>query len=72
MLIDNAEILLHDDYGGKWYWNARRSMRFADHLVEVASNFRSTYLNSTDQADFTQIHQDWTDNKVIFFIFLLN
>ncbi|XP_062972142.1 GDP-fucose protein O-fucosyltransferase 2 isoform X2 [Elgaria multicarinata webbii] len=64
VMLDRAENLLHDHYGGKDYWNTRRSMGFAKHLRVVGDMFRTKYLNSTDEKDVTQYMEDWTKMKV--------
>lgn len=35
VMFDRAETLLHVDYGGQNYWRARRSMRYAKHLIQL-------------------------------------
>ncbi|XP_039113058.1 GDP-fucose protein O-fucosyltransferase 2 isoform X1 [Hyaena hyaena] len=64
VMLDRAENLLHDHYGGKEYWDTRRSMVFAKHLRAVGDEFRSKYLNSTDEADRIPFQEDWTKMKV--------
>ncbi|OXB61472.1 hypothetical protein ASZ78_010228 [Callipepla squamata] len=64
VMLDRAENLLHDHYGGKDYWNTRRSMVFAKHLRVAGDEFRSKYLQSTDEADRTHYNEDWTQMKV--------
>uniref|UniRef100_A0A5F8G755 GDP-fucose protein O-fucosyltransferase 2 n=1 Tax=Monodelphis domestica TaxID=13616 RepID=A0A5F8G755_MONDO len=64
VMLDRAENLLHDHYGGKEYWDTRRSMVFAQHLRAVGDDFRSKYLNSTDEADKMPFAEDWTQMKV--------
>ncbi|KAM9287503.1 LOW QUALITY PROTEIN: GDP-fucose protein O-fucosyltransferase 2-like [Morus bassanus] len=64
VMLDRAENLLHDHYGGKDYWNTRRSMVFAKHLRVVGDEFRNNYLQSTDEADRTHYKEDWTQMKV--------
>ncbi|XP_040172562.1 GDP-fucose protein O-fucosyltransferase 2 isoform X2 [Anopheles arabiensis] len=59
----NAEIVLHDLWGNVDYWEARRSMRFAPPLVDVATRFRAEYLNSSDRADRTVRPARWTDER---------
>lgn len=54
---------MHDKYGEKWYWAARRSMRFARHLQDEAAKFRMTYLNSNDVDNKTEVQDDWRDTK---------
>nr|XP_012299734.1 GDP-fucose protein O-fucosyltransferase 2 isoform X2 [Aotus nancymaae] len=64
-MLDRAENLLHDHYGGKEYWDTRRSMVFARHLREVGDQFRSRHLNSTDATDRIPFQEDWTKMKVM-------
>ena len=61
--IGRAETILHDEYGGKWYWKARRSMRFATHLQDKAAKFRAAHLASSDVQDGTLVPSDWRDTK---------
>jgi len=35
IMFDRAETLLHVDYGGYNYWQARRSMRYAKRLITL-------------------------------------
>lgn len=65
MAILNAETVLHDYWGGAEYWMARRSMRFNSFLMEVANDFRSNVLNSSDEVDRTLRPEDWRDEMVI-------
>ena len=39
-------------------------MVFARHLRAVGDEFRSRYLNSTDEADRIPFQEDWTKMKV--------
>ncbi|XP_049641427.1 GDP-fucose protein O-fucosyltransferase 2 isoform X2 [Suncus etruscus] len=64
VMLDRAENLLHDHYGGKEYWDTRRSMVFAKHLRAVGDEFRSRFLNSSDLADSVPFQEDWTQMKV--------
>ncbi|XP_063135227.1 GDP-fucose protein O-fucosyltransferase 2 isoform X1 [Rattus norvegicus] len=64
VMLDRAENLLHDHYGGREYWDTRRSMVFAKHLRAVGDEFRSQHLNSTDAADKMVLEEDWTRMKV--------
>lgn len=61
VLLDRAENLLHNHFGDQNYWAVRRSMRFANHLVSLANEFRQTQLNSTDEADKTVRSPRWED-----------
>nr|XP_023396785.1 GDP-fucose protein O-fucosyltransferase 2 isoform X1 [Loxodonta africana] len=65
VMLDRAENLLHDHYGGKEYWDTRRSMVFAKHLRVVGDEFRSRHLNSSDEADRIPFEEDWTKMKDI-------
>jgi len=63
-MLEHAEIPLHDIFGGKLYWQARRSMRFNLELRNIANEFRNLYLNSTDEYDNTVLATDWRNDKV--------
>ncbi|PVD37980.1 hypothetical protein C0Q70_00582 [Pomacea canaliculata] len=63
VMIDRAEIVLHDQFGDRWYWECRRSMRFSKELRDLADEFRKTYLDSFDEADNTVLDDDWTKMK---------
>uniref|UniRef100_A0A0K0CUN2 GDP-fucose protein O-fucosyltransferase 2 n=1 Tax=Angiostrongylus cantonensis TaxID=6313 RepID=A0A0K0CUN2_ANGCA len=41
IFIDRGEAILHQHYGDVHYWQARRSMRYAGHLVEIGNFFRT-------------------------------
>lgn len=40
LMIDRAEVVLHAHFGDEYYWQARRSMRYAKHLLEIGDRFR--------------------------------
>ncbi|XP_026281016.1 GDP-fucose protein O-fucosyltransferase 2 [Frankliniella occidentalis] len=63
VMIDHAEVALHDTYGDHVYWECRRSMRFAHHLVEIAKGFRKTHLDSSDDYDGINRPEDWLEEK---------
>lgn len=63
-LFDHAEVALHDHFGDKLYWQARRSMRFNRELVNSANKFREEYLNSTNEGDGVFVPSDWRLEKV--------
>ncbi|KAG8432657.1 hypothetical protein GDO86_017047 [Hymenochirus boettgeri] len=63
IMLDRAENLLHDHYGGKDYWDTRRSMVFAKHLRVIGDEFRAKVLQSNDNADKTIFHEDWKKVK---------
>lgn len=63
VMFDHMEIALHDEYGSKEYWKARRSMRYTSELYDIAANYRRTFLNSTDETDNTERPVDWTEEK---------
>ncbi|XP_039500793.1 GDP-fucose protein O-fucosyltransferase 2 [Drosophila santomea] len=44
----SAETVLHDHWGDEHFWQARRSMRFARRLDQVAADFRLHALATTD------------------------
>ena len=74
IMIDKAEIMLHEHYGQIDYWNARRSMQFASHLIHKATELRFCLLNNQPylgvhlrRGDFIHIRQSnivSTDNIV--------
>ena len=63
ILMLRSEQLLHDVYGEKMYWEARRSMIFAKHLRDAGDEFRAEELESTDEKDNTIFDNDWTKMK---------
>uniref|UniRef100_A0A1B6EEP3 GDP-fucose protein O-fucosyltransferase 2 n=1 Tax=Clastoptera arizonana TaxID=38151 RepID=A0A1B6EEP3_9HEMI len=63
IIFDHAEIVLHDEFGSKTYWECRRSMRFAKPLVTKASEFRNLHLQSNDEKDKTVRLKDWKQEK---------
>ncbi|KAL1512523.1 hypothetical protein ABEB36_002104 [Hypothenemus hampei] len=63
IMIEYAEVALHDTFGGSVYWKARRSMRFNVKLRQIAKEFRREFLNSTDSNDNTHLPIDWRDEK---------
>ena len=62
VMLDRAEQLLHDWFGDVEYWGARRSMRFADRLVERATRFRKEELGS-EGIDGTEVSKDWREEN---------
>ncbi|XP_063237692.1 GDP-fucose protein O-fucosyltransferase 2 isoform X3 [Bacillus rossius redtenbacheri] len=65
IMFDHAEVALHDAFGDRLYWMARRSMRFAPALRRIAAEFREEHLNSTDEADGTVRPDDWTAETAV-------
>ncbi|KOC68600.1 GDP-fucose protein O-fucosyltransferase 2 [Habropoda laboriosa] len=63
VMFDHMEIALHDLYGTKEYWSARRSMRYNSELYDIANEFRKNFLNSTDEHDKTNRPKDWTKEE---------
>jgi len=59
IMLDRAENLLHDWFGDKEYWGARRSMKFSNELVERANKYRKDVLESDDIKDNTEVAEDW-------------
>lgn len=59
----NAEIVLHDSWGDREFWMARRSMRFASHLIAIANSFRLQHFNSSNDFDKVQRPSDWKQEK---------
>lgn len=67
IMIDHAEVVVHDTFGDSLYWKCRRSMRFSKHLFDEANSFRSAFLNSNDTADITVRPKIWEEEKVVTF-----
>ncbi|XP_046399109.1 GDP-fucose protein O-fucosyltransferase 2 [Ischnura elegans] len=63
VMLDRAEVLLHDEFGSAEYWRSRRSMRFASPLIQEGTKFRQQFLNSSDELDDTVSPEDWRDEK---------
>lgn len=63
ILIDHAEIVVHDGFGDQLYWKCRRSMRFAKNLVKIANTFRTKYLGCDDIKDNTERPSNWENEK---------
>lgn len=63
VLINHAEIVLHDVWGNREYWRARRSMRFNKILTATADEYRLTRFNSTNENDGVQRPPNWEDEK---------
>ncbi|XP_075748524.1 O-fucosyltransferase 2 isoform X3 [Rhipicephalus microplus] len=59
IMLDRAEVMLHDNFGDPDYWEIRRSMRFSKRLRDVADKFRRDSLNSDDERDGTVLDEDW-------------
>ncbi|KAH1007647.1 hypothetical protein HUJ04_004855 [Dendroctonus ponderosae] len=64
LMLERAEVALHDTFGNDLYWKARRSMRFNRELRKVANDFRIMKLDSNDEDDLTTLPPDWRDEKV--------
>nr|CAH7723876.1 unnamed protein product [Callosobruchus chinensis] len=63
ILINHAEVSLHEYFGNKAYWQARRSLRYSKELVDISANFRREHLDSTDEKDKTLLPKNWEDEK---------
>lgn len=55
----SAETVLHDNWGDEHFWKARRSMRFAHYLNQVAADFRLNSLSTTDTTAGVQRPAMW-------------
>ncbi|KAH8289606.1 hypothetical protein KR054_008018 [Drosophila jambulina] len=55
----SAETVLHDHWGDEHFWRARRSMRFARQLSQVAEEFRQQALSTTELAAGVQRPAMW-------------
>ncbi|XP_051175782.1 GDP-fucose protein O-fucosyltransferase 2 [Leptopilina boulardi] len=63
IVFDHMEIALHDYFGSREFWQARRSMRFNLELYKIANNFRKRELNSDDISDGIERPENWQDEK---------
>lgn len=63
VMFDHMEIALHDFYGSREYWLARRSMRYNSELYRTARIYRRNFLNSTDEEDGIERSEDWSDEN---------
>ncbi|CAK9833567.1 GDP-fucose protein O-fucosyltransferase 2 [Anthophora retusa] len=63
VMFDHMEVALHDFYGTREYWRARRSMRYNSELYDIANEFRKNFLNSTNERDNTNRSEDWTKEE---------
>lgn len=63
IFIDRAEVMLHDRFGSKNYWEARRSMRYSKNLVDIADDFISSNLDSNLDEFNINLPKDWTEEK---------
>ncbi|OAD55705.1 GDP-fucose protein O-fucosyltransferase 2 [Eufriesea mexicana] len=63
VIFDHIEIALHDFYGTREYWKARRSMRYNFELYDIANEYRKKFLNSTNLRDKTERPDDWTKEQ---------
>ncbi|KAL6262215.1 hypothetical protein P5V15_007311 [Pogonomyrmex californicus] len=63
VMFDHMEIALHDEYGSREYWRARRSMRYNFELYDIAENYRKTFLNSTNEDANTKRPINWIEEK---------
>lgn len=64
VFVDRGESVMHDMFGGKDYWDARRSMVFAAELQKEAADFRAKYLDSDDERDNTHRPPEWNTPKI--------
>ena len=76
VMLGRAETIIHGTYS-EWsveWWNARRSMRYAQHLVDIANKYRLETFQSNDETDKTVLGPDWqifrVKNKLVFENFL--
>ncbi|RNA15640.1 GDP-fucose O-fucosyltransferase 2 [Brachionus plicatilis] len=51
LMIDRAEVIVHEDYGQTEYWKCRKSMKFSKNLIAKAHDLIES-LNSDDKINF--------------------
>ncbi|XP_011177082.2 GDP-fucose protein O-fucosyltransferase 2 [Zeugodacus cucurbitae] len=61
--ILNAEIVLHDQWGDREFWRARRSMRFAEPLQAIAEEYRERILKSDKAIERIQRPPMWESER---------
>lgn len=59
VMITDAEILLHDEYGTAEYWSARKSIQFSEKLIQIANVFITDKLGCDDIKCFNFISIHW-------------
>lgn len=63
IIINHAEIVLHDVWGNREFWTARRSMRFNKDLTAIADQYRLANFDSTNENDGTQRPPNWQNEQ---------
>ncbi|OQV20837.1 GDP-fucose protein O-fucosyltransferase 2 [Hypsibius exemplaris] len=65
VMFERLETLLHDHFGGREYWEARRSMQFALPLLQLALDFRREHglISSEDGDPLSARLTDWRTVK---------
>ncbi|XP_022692139.1 GDP-fucose protein O-fucosyltransferase 2-like [Varroa jacobsoni] len=61
IMLDHAEVVLHDGFGDKEYWKIRKSMTFAKELQDEASRFIKSRLGEK----FLAIHLRRSDFPIV-------
>ena len=69
VLVDHFEVLMHDDFAGRLYWAARKSMVYAEHLRSIADKFMRDYLDYSPQdgktGSYLSVHLRRADYVVV-------
>ncbi|CAG7823643.1 unnamed protein product [Allacma fusca] len=53
LFLDKAEVILWDHYGGPVWWQARQSLKFADHLHNIALDWLTDHISNFNRSDFS-------------------
>uniref|UniRef100_A0A914HCH2 GDP-fucose protein O-fucosyltransferase 2 n=1 Tax=Globodera rostochiensis TaxID=31243 RepID=A0A914HCH2_GLORO len=65
LMVDRAEVILHDQFGDFFFWQARKSMRYAKRLRSLGDAFRAVQFGNASEylgahlrrADFVWAHR---------------
>lgn len=64
ILVEHAEIVLHHNYGDKIFWDCRRSMVFAKHLIALANIFMLSELDSDFKLEKNKLYGRERDENI--------
>ncbi|XP_015925104.2 GDP-fucose protein O-fucosyltransferase 2 isoform X2 [Parasteatoda tepidariorum] len=65
IMIDRAEVILHDAFGDSEYWMVRRSMVFSQKLISIGNDFRKLHLNSSDEEGKTILKPGELNSQIV-------
>ncbi len=56
IFLNNAEVILWDEYGGEEYWRARACLQFSPHLIDIAKKFQKLYNLPSNNPPYLGVH----------------